>query len=70
MRHFDLLARILTHLLKKDNFISTPTTTQAFVALKQALSSTPVLALPDFSRPFTVEYNAYDAEIGAVLSQD
>lgn len=68
--HFGLLARLLTHLLKKDNFIWTPATAQAFVAPKQALSPTPVLALPNFSRPFTVECDASDADIGAVFPQD
>lgn len=45
-------------------------TNEAFVTLKTALTSTPVLALPNFAKPFTVECDASNGGLGAVLSQD
>ena len=42
---------------------------QAFNTLKTYLTSAPVLALPDWSRPFVLDTDASDVGIGAVLSQ-
>lgn len=41
----------------------------AFKALKRALSSTPVLAMPDYNRPFYIQTDASDIGIGAILMQ-
>ena len=42
---------------------------ESFEKLKMALVSTPVLARPDFSKRFTVQTDAIDESLGAVLTQ-
>jgi hypothetical protein len=42
----------------------------AFEALKQAMSSTLVFALPNFQKPFMVKTDASDVGLGAVLMQE
>ena len=71
MQHFATLARPLTDLLKKGPiFIWTPAHQAALDALKFALVSALVLALPDFSKPFQLQTDASDSGVGAVLLQD
>ncbi len=41
----------------------------AFDILKMTFTSTPVLIHPDLAKPFTVETNALDFALGAILSQ-
>lgn len=48
-------------MLKNNKFFFTKVATKEFDLLKQVLSSSPVLSLPDFSQPFA---------IGAVLMQN
>jgi len=71
VRNFGIIARPLTELLRKNTiFRWTSSHDQSFQALKQALVSAPVLALPNFSRPFSIETDASAGGIGAVLLQD
>jgi len=71
VRNFGIIAKPLTELLKKNTlFIWTTSHDQSFQALKQALSSSPVLALPDFSKPFRIETDASASGIDAVLTQE
>jgi hypothetical protein len=51
-------------------FIWTPEHDSTFQALKMVLCQSPVLALPNFAKPFTIETDASDAGVGAVLMQE
>ncbi|GBG67546.1 hypothetical protein CBR_g677 [Chara braunii] len=64
------LAKPLTNLLKKEEqLIWTPECEAAFQALKEALTSAPVLARPDPTRPFALHTNWQPQAISAVLTQ-
>ena len=61
----------LLHLLKKTQAWQWSAEQQcAFEKLKLALTKAPVLARPDFNREFTVQCDASNDAIGAVLSQE
>ena len=55
IKDYGILAAPLTHLLKKEQFHWSEAAEHSFTALKEALSSAPVLHLPNFSKPFLVE---------------
>ena len=51
-------------------FVWTPAIEEAFNLLKESLLSDPILALPNFSKPFLVTTDASGQAIGGVLTQE
>ena len=69
MKGYGQIAAPLTALLKKDSFVWTSEADNAFQRLKATVSCPPVLALPDFTKSFTVECDASSLGLGVVLMQ-
>ena len=71
IRDFSRLASPLSELTKDDvPFVWGAEQQQAFDALKKAISTAPVLILPDPKLPFVVHTDASGFAVGAVLQQD
>lgn len=70
IRHFAIIAKPLTNLLKKGTFfIWTSKHQLAFETPKQAMSSTLVLAITDFTKQFIIETDASNSGVDVVLMQ-
>ena len=70
MKEYGSIAQTFTVLLKKDGFQWNEKANKAFQKLKIAICSTPVLALPDFNKPFVMETNGCYEGVGAVFMLD
>ncbi len=70
VRDYAFKAELLHRLTHKDvRFEWTDECAVAFQQLKDALTSSPVMAFPHFDQPFTLSTDASNKAIGAVLSQ-
>ena len=67
VHNYGRISRPLTHLLKKNSFLWNDEAQQAFIALKHAMCSTLILALPQFTKSFMIECDASSMGIGVVL---
>lgn len=70
MPRYGIIAKPLTQFLTKKGFSWNDQAQTAFEMLKTAMITTPVLALPNFERPFAIETDACDTGIDVVLVQD
>ncbi|GFU37567.1 retrovirus-related Pol polyprotein from transposon opus [Trichonephila clavipes] len=71
VKNFSTIARPLHKLTKaKQKFIWTVDCNNVFNKLKDALTSTLILAYPEIGKQFILETDASHESIGAVLSQD
>jgi hypothetical protein len=68
--HYGSIARSLTNLLHHKSFSWNSVAQESFDKLKESMTTTPVLAYPDFSKEFMIEIDVCDTGIEAVLSQE
>jgi hypothetical protein len=69
--NFSKISMPMTKLLEKDaKFKLSEDCEEAFLTLKNLLTTAPVLAQPDIEKPFDVYYDASGTSIGGVLMQD
>lgn len=65
--HYGIIARPLMNLLKKGKFGWHNEAKAAFRALKKAMTTNFILAMPNFNDPFTIVTNAFRDSIGTIL---
>jgi hypothetical protein len=61
---------LVDRLFKKTRFVWSTECERAFSEVKNALINAPILSCPDFNHPFTLQCDACDIGIGAVLTQN
>jgi hypothetical protein len=69
--NFSKIAKPITELLKKGNkYLWKEAYDEAFQHLKKLLTTSPMLAQPDTTKPFNIYYDASDTGLGGVLMQE
>ena len=68
IQDYGKVAKPLTGLLKKGCFYWNEESTKAMDALKEAITTTPILKLADFNQPFSIEFDASGRGLGAMLT--
>ena len=70
IKDFSVIFKPLSNLLTKDNIFEwSEHCEEAFVKLKNLLTSAPVIQLPDWSLSFEIMCDASDYAVGVVLGQ-
>jgi hypothetical protein len=69
IKDFGVIAAPLTRLLRRDAFVWDDEATTTFQALKEALTTGPVLQMPDFNKLFMVDCDVSVTGFDAVLHQ-
>ena len=64
------ISRPLTRLLNKSSISWDDPVEQDFISLNNAMCSNPILAMPNFSKPFVLECDALGIDLGEVLTQE
>jgi hypothetical protein len=68
--NFSKIAKLITELLKMGNkYVWSDACDEAFQTSKKLLTTSPVLAQPDITKPFDVYCDASDTDLGGVLMQ-
>ena len=70
IQNYGLICMPLFLALKRNRFICRESQQQAFERLKEIMTKAPVLALPNYSKPFVLEADASGFGIGVVLMQE